>query len=79
MTTTLSDTVSDSLAAMLRRSAALEAAIERDAGSRRSRILTGDRPTGPLHVGHYFGTIDNRVRLQELAPRSSCWSPTTRY
>src|SRR6185437_7162149 len=29
-----------------------------------SRILTGDRPTGPLHLGHYFGTLANRVRLQ---------------
>ncbi|MBV9452028.1 MAG: tryptophan--tRNA ligase [Streptosporangiaceae bacterium] len=29
------------------------------------RILTGDRPTGPLHLGHYFGTLRNRVRLQE--------------
>ncbi|MBW8485367.1 tryptophan--tRNA ligase [Actinomadura parmotrematis] len=30
------------------------------------RILTGDRPTGPLHLGHYFGTLANRVRLQDL-------------
>ncbi|GAA0578576.1 tryptophan--tRNA ligase [Streptomyces crystallinus] len=29
-----------------------------------TRILTGDRPTGPLHLGHYFGTLHNRVRLQ---------------
>jgi tryptophanyl-tRNA synthetase len=29
-----------------------------------SRILTGDRPTGALHLGHYFGTLANRVRLQ---------------
>jgi tryptophanyl-tRNA synthetase len=28
------------------------------------RVLTGDRPTGPLHLGHYFGTLENRVRLQ---------------
>ncbi|MFI1524324.1 tryptophan--tRNA ligase [Kitasatospora cineracea] len=28
------------------------------------RILTGDRPTGPLHLGHYFGTLRNRVELQ---------------
>ncbi|QXJ24012.1 tryptophan--tRNA ligase [Actinomadura graeca] len=28
------------------------------------RVLTGDRPTGPLHLGHYFGTLANRVRLQ---------------
>ena len=30
------------------------------------RMLTGDRPTGRLHMGHYFGTIRERVRLQEL-------------
>ena len=29
------------------------------------RILTGDRPTGPLHLGHYFGTLRERVRLQD--------------
>lgn len=29
------------------------------------RILTGDRPTGKLHLGHYVGTLANRVRLQE--------------
>jgi len=28
------------------------------------RILTGDRPTGPLHLGHYVGSLQNRVRLQ---------------
>jgi tryptophanyl-tRNA synthetase len=28
------------------------------------RILTGDRPSGPLHLGHYVGTLANRVRLQ---------------
>ena len=27
-------------------------------------ILTGDRPTGPLHLGHYVGSLENRVRLQ---------------
>jgi len=27
-------------------------------------ILTGDRPTGPLHLGHYLGTLKNRVKLQ---------------
>ncbi|MGW0878063.1 tryptophan--tRNA ligase [Streptomyces sp. NPDC002671] len=30
------------------------------------RVLTGDRPTGRLHLGHYFGTLHNRVRLQDL-------------
>jgi tryptophanyl-tRNA synthetase len=28
-------------------------------------ILTGDRTTGPLHLGHYVGSLKNRVRLQE--------------
>lgn len=28
-------------------------------------ILTGDRPTGPLHLGHYVGTLKQRVALQE--------------
>ncbi len=29
------------------------------------RMLTGDRPTGALHIGHYFGSLRNRVRLQD--------------
>ncbi len=28
-------------------------------------LLTGDRPTGRLHIGHYFGSLINRVKLQE--------------
>ena len=28
-------------------------------------MLTGDRPTGRLHMGHYFGTIRERVKLQD--------------
>ena len=31
----------------------------------RKRILTGDRPTGKLHIGHYVGSLANRVRLQD--------------
>jgi tryptophanyl-tRNA synthetase len=31
----------------------------------KKRILTGDRPTGPLHLGHYVGSLLNRVRLQD--------------
>lgn len=31
----------------------------------RKRILTGDRPTGKLHLGHYVGSLINRVRLQD--------------
>ncbi|MDQ3097814.1 MAG: tryptophan--tRNA ligase [Chloroflexota bacterium] len=31
----------------------------------RKRILTGDRPTGRLHLGNYAGTLENRVKLQD--------------
>ncbi len=31
----------------------------------RKRILTGDRPTGKLHLGHYLGSLKNRVELQK--------------
>ncbi|MGW2477046.1 tryptophan--tRNA ligase [Streptomyces sp. NPDC001665] len=47
-----------------KRSAELEMLIVKNPG--RFRVLTGDRPTGRLHLGHYFGTLHNRVRLQNL-------------
>jgi len=31
----------------------------------KTRILTGDRPTGPLHLGHYIGSLQNRVKSQK--------------
>lgn len=31
----------------------------------KKRILTGDRPTGPLHLGHYVGSLKQRVELQD--------------
>jgi tryptophanyl-tRNA synthetase len=51
-----------SLARTVARSASLEAEITAD--PTRFRVLTGDRPTGDLHLGHYFGTLANRVALQ---------------
>lgn len=33
--------------------------------SEKKRILTGDRPTGKLHIGHYVGSLANRVKLQD--------------
>lgn len=30
----------------------------------KKRILTGDRPTGRLHIGHYFGSLQKRVEMQ---------------
>lgn len=44
------------------RSAQLEEQIREH--PERFRVLTGDRPTGAMHLGHYFGTLANRVRLQ---------------
>ena len=32
----------------------------------KKRILTGDRPTGRLHIGHYFGSLKTRVEMQNL-------------
>lgn len=33
--------------------------------SNKTIILTGDRPTGQLHMGHYVGSLENRVKLQD--------------
>jgi tryptophanyl-tRNA synthetase len=43
-------------------------ALEKDLAKNpeKYRVLTGDRPTGPLHVGHLFGSLENRARLQDL-------------
>ena len=61
---TASDSESSSYDAAQRRSREIEADLARDAS--RYRMLTGDRPTGRLHIGHYFGSLANRVRLQDL-------------
>lgn len=38
-------------------------------GKKRSRVVSGMRPTGRLHIGHYFGALENWVRLQNaIAP-----------
>lgn len=33
-------------------------------------VLTGDRPTGKLHLGHFVGSIQNRVKLQDEASKA---------
>ena len=50
--------------ATVARSAALEKELLES--PKNFRVLTGDRPTGALHVGHLFGSLQNRVRLQNL-------------
>ncbi|WP_204164560.1 tryptophan--tRNA ligase [Nocardioides daejeonensis] len=57
------DSYMDSFNATLSRMPALEHRIAERPGE--FRILTGDRPTGLLHLGHYFGTLRERVRLQD--------------
>jgi tryptophanyl-tRNA synthetase len=56
-------TATPSLLAGQQRSTLLEAEIAADPAA--FHVLTGDRPTGPLHIGHYFGTLHNRVLLQD--------------
>ena len=55
-------TMTRSQLASRHRAEALAARIERDPAA--FRMLSGDRPTGALHVGHYFGSLQNRIRLQ---------------
>ncbi|WP_036964462.1 tryptophan--tRNA ligase [Promicromonospora kroppenstedtii] len=57
-------TTTRSAAAARERTAELEGLIARDPG--KYRVLTGDRPTGALHLGHLLGTVANRMRLQDL-------------
>ena len=45
-----------------KRSEQIAADLEKNPGA--YRMLTGDRPTGRLHLGHYFGTLKRRVELQ---------------
>jgi tryptophanyl-tRNA synthetase len=45
--------------------AVLERRTQAQARAFAPRVLTGDRPTGQLHLGHLFGTLLNRVRLQD--------------
>ncbi|MDR3425040.1 MAG: tryptophan--tRNA ligase [Alphaproteobacteria bacterium] len=54
----------DTFAASVARSRALEEDIQKN--PRRHRVLTGDRPTGDLHIGHLFGSLLNRVRLAKM-------------
>lgn len=52
------------LAEAMRQSAKIEEDIK--VNPKKYRVLTGDRPTGRLHIGHYFGSLKNRVRLSKL-------------
>ncbi len=62
------DATSDTFLAQKRMSDEVQASLAEH--PERFTMLTGDRPTGRLHLGHYFGTIVERVRLQEAGVRS---------
>ena len=47
----------------IERSQQIEREIDKDPS--KFRVLTGDRPTGRLHLGHYFGTLKGRVEIQD--------------
>ncbi|NUQ31541.1 MAG: tryptophan--tRNA ligase [Dermatophilaceae bacterium] len=65
--TTLHADANATYATALERSALLDGLIDAHAANdpARFRMLTGDRPTGPLHIGHYLASLRNRVRLQD--------------
>ena len=60
--TAVGNEMSASFLAAKKRSDATLAAIEQNPG--KFTMLTGDRPTGRLHLGHYFGSIRERVAMQ---------------
>ena len=55
--------------AALRRSNEIQADLPNNPG--KYTMLTGDRPTGRLHLGHYFGTLKGRVELQNKGCRTN--------
>ncbi|MDR6939260.1 tryptophan--tRNA ligase [Arcanobacterium hippocoleae] len=60
----LENSTSDASLAHARKvSAKIKEALKENANE--FRVLTGDRPTGNLHIGHYFGSLRNRVALQK--------------
>ena len=60
--TAVGNEMSASFLAAKKRSDEILAAIEKNPG--KFTMLTGDRPTGRLHMGHYFGTLRSRVEMQ---------------
>lgn len=59
-----SEKMSKSFQETLKRSQQIEQDITNNPST--FRVLTGDRPTGNLHIGHLFGTLTNRVKLQNM-------------
>ena len=60
--------MTSTVGAAIERSRELAASIETHPD--RHRMLTGDRPTGDLHIGHYLSSLRNRVALQDKGVES---------
>jgi tryptophanyl-tRNA synthetase len=60
--------MTNTVGAAIERSRELAASIETHPD--RHRMLTGDRPTGDLHIGHYLSSLRNRVALQDKGVES---------
>jgi tryptophanyl-tRNA synthetase len=67
--TAVGNEMSASFLAAKKRSDETLAAIEKNPG--KFTMLTGDRPTGRLHLGHYFGSIRERVAMQNRGVNSN--------
>ena len=67
--TAVGNEMSASFLAAKKRSDETLAAIEKNPG--KFTMLTGDRPTGRLHLGHYFGSIRERVAMQNRGVKSN--------
>ena len=67
--TAVGNEMSASFLAAKKRSDEILAAIEKNPG--KFTMLTGDRPTGRLHLGHYFGSIRERVAMQNRGVNSN--------
>lgn len=61
--------ISATFEAEQQRSKTVMAKLEKNPGA--FRMLTGDRPTGRLHLGHLFGSLQERVRLQNMGVQSN--------
>ena len=61
--------MSDTYQAAVETSKKIEADLQ--VNPKKYRVLTGDRPTGRLHIGHYFGSLQNRVRLSKMGVPTS--------
>ena len=67
--TAVGNEMSASFLAAKKRSDATLAKLEENPG--KFTMLTGDRPTGRLHLGHYFGTLKGRVELQNMGAKTN--------